>query len=452
MYWLGVLACGGIWILAYLYFDGGKGRKRSADLIALVCESKKPCCDFFQNWAAVVDWSQGRSLYTPLRENFERFEPRLGNVYTVAEKPPPTRPGLGSQTAIPMNAHPPFTSLLVLPLVGKPFSAAMEMWTWLNVVFLLATAVLLVGGADLPEGNEWLRWPLLAIFAAIGLSSLPMWQQFAEGNWNIVLLLLLTASWRLNRSGRPIGGGIAIGLAALIKLYPMFLAVYFLFRKQWKGLAACCGTFAIGTVITIAVFDWHDHVYYVMNVLPSLKFQVPLGNVSLLAVVGRLFDPDQQSVAPLVNSKAYYKIYLLLSFSVLAAVLVSPILWAVVKRNLTCQPDALFAALAMGSLLFSPVTWFHNLVQVALPCWLLAIESLRRQSIGLLFILTLSSFTLWIGNIRFKSFLYENHIYVPYEIVTFAAAATYAMIAIYLAACNATLRNAAAEKRLNNSL
>src|SRR5262249_15732212 len=71
---------------------------------------------------------------------------------------------------------------------------------------------------------------------ALALVSNPFRQQVNQGQLNFVLLMLLTLAWAADRRGRPVSPGAAVGAAAAIKLFPVFIALYFLGRRDWRAL------------------------------------------------------------------------------------------------------------------------------------------------------------------------------------------------------------------------
>jgi uncharacterized membrane protein len=66
----------------------------------------------------------------------------------------------------------------------------------------------------------------------------PLLIHILQGQINILILMLLTAGWMLDRRGPEGWAGVLVGLAAAIKLAPAFLFTYFLFTRRWRAWQA----------------------------------------------------------------------------------------------------------------------------------------------------------------------------------------------------------------------
>jgi len=120
-------------------------------------------------------------------------------------------------------------------------------WVWQTAQMLcLAAAVLMLARANAP--------PLGAAPTIIVLSLVLLSRQFAgaivHGQVTPMLLGLLSASWFCSRRERPAAAGLALALAALLKLYPAGAAGYFLFGRNWRALGWTIAFFAAGVLLT----------------------------------------------------------------------------------------------------------------------------------------------------------------------------------------------------------
>lgn len=69
-----------------------------------------------------------------------------------------------------------------------------------------------------------------------------VWDMFHLGQCNLILLTLMLASWAALRRGWPSLAGSALGFAIAIKVFPLPALVYFVVRRQWRGVAAAAIT------------------------------------------------------------------------------------------------------------------------------------------------------------------------------------------------------------------
>src|SRR5262245_33244267 len=154
--------------------------------------------DFVQEWTSARNWLQGEPIYEDLRRS-------------VADD---IRPDLVFTLPIRYNAHPPASVLVTLPFGFLPYYQAVVIWNVLSVVALVISLALILGpgGLDFPR---WVWWPV----ASLLLLSSPLAHQIYMAQLNLVLLLLITAAWRLDRSGYFAASAACVGVAASIKIF-----------------------------------------------------------------------------------------------------------------------------------------------------------------------------------------------------------------------------------------
>jgi hypothetical protein len=106
-----------------------------------------------------------------------------------------------------------------------------------------------------PRGGEGVRWSrsaeglrtrsLLgaAVHGLLFALALPLWHDLAFGQVSSLLTALVLLSFLAHCRDRPVLAGLLLGLAASIKFYPAFFAVYFVLRRDRRALLAFAGTF-----------------------------------------------------------------------------------------------------------------------------------------------------------------------------------------------------------------
>ncbi len=196
---------------------------------------------------------------------------------------------------IARNAHPPTSVLLALPLARVPYPDAVLAW---NLVSLAAFALSLV----IVSYALRLSAPvILAILAILPLCH-PLFAHFYHCQLTLFLVLLVTGIWSLDRSDHPIGAGVLLGTAAAIKLFPAYLAVYYLARRQYRVVLTALLTFLGWSGLTVLVLGWQPYDDYIHRVVPGLGFFQGYGfNLSLAGLWHKLFNPvgDGGPVQPL---------------------------------------------------------------------------------------------------------------------------------------------------------
>jgi hypothetical protein len=415
--------------------QGGPGR--AYRLAAGLIDPRKPNSDFFQNWAAAVDHRAGRSVYLPLDTRFDAdFAPLLGDVYP-ADRPAPhwERPGPAAGNVLQINAHPPFATLLTLWAGYLPYSRAHAAWGLANVGLLLLAGGLIVGGAPAAVPTR-ARDAIAVGLGAFALGSEPLRAQFAEGNWNGLLLLLLAGAWRLDRAGRPGWAGVLVGVAALVKLYPGLLVAAFVLWRRPAGVAGFVLALVLGTLLTLAVFGWGPHREFATAVIPRIKMQQYPQNQSLAATAGRLFEPVRADVEPLAASPGLVKV----ATAATAGLMLLPLAWRALRRR-PFDGDGLFAALAAAALPLSPVLWPHGLVQTALPAWGVVTAAVARRSAGLLLAAAVAAVLMSLDPAAVWAAAHPaGEPWRPWETVTVLAFPLWGVLVLYAAATRVAVR------------
>lgn len=303
--------------------------------------------DFLQEWASARNALEGRPVYESLRETCARD---LGMAALPEER-----------FVIEVNAHPPSSVLLALPLAGLDYPDATLAWNLISLAALLGCGVILVRQLGIP----WDRCFVLPV-VALALACWPFQEHVRMGQLGMVLLFLLTGAWAAERSGRPWLAGLLLATATAIKIVPAFLLVYFGMRRRWPVVAAgLLGLLAL-TLLTAAVLGPETYRAYLVDVPVQVReWRSGWSNASLQGFWNKLFDPGRKShgVIPLVRSPQLAWAGFLASAAVVTALLAL----AVRRSTSRADHDRTFAAAAVAMLLLAPTTWEHWLVLLVLP-------------------------------------------------------------------------------------
>ena len=276
--------------------------------------------------------------------------------------------------------YPPFAALLFSLLARLPEPVALTMFNAAGTVVAGWLALLAVrywhGRTDWrstfnPARNRW--GAAVLVLAVLNLG--PWRETLAFGQINILLMGLMAADLlsrnRRWTSGFP-GSGFLVGVAAGIKLTPLVFGLYFLMRKDWRGLLNMGAGFAC-TVLLGWVLRPAESLQFWLQILPDTSRIGGAGYVDNLSLKGALLHfgvPEASVTVP----------WLLLSLLVVAAA-------AAVIRMASAQGSRVVAisATALAMLLISPVSWSHHWVWVAavLPAfaWTLRETPLRHRGL-----------------------------------------------------------------------
>jgi hypothetical protein len=368
--------------------------------------------DFFQEWCSARLYFDGRPVYTPQAEGLRRY---LGRT------PDPDK------AFNEVNAHPPTSVLLALPLGRLDYPDACLAWNLLSLATLPASLLLVVRGLRLSFSPR-----ALLPFCTLLLLCYPLRKQVDFVQLNLLLLLLLVGAWAAQRSGRLTWAGALLGSAAAIKLFPAFLFVFFLLRRQWRALIAGVLAGLLWTALTAAVLGPGSYRDYVRDVLPHLaQYRAAWPNASLAGFWEKLFAGGHTlgHTVPLWYNPLAARIAAAVCCLVVTAV-VAAVLWRARTRP---DCDRAFALAVTGMLLVSPITWDHYFLLLLLPAGVLATTlpssgALRYLLYGCLALLWLTPELYY----RLAAFVHPAAAAGPWQTLTVLSLQTYALMGLFM--------------------
>ncbi|HLK31844.1 MAG TPA: glycosyltransferase family 87 protein [Terriglobales bacterium] len=305
------------------------------------------------------------------------YYPDFGSVYsnpTGRHADPNTPWGQTAKSAgfspVQNYIYPPFFALLVSPMAYLSPQMAYFIWRELNTLMLLAAVVfgLCCVGAELSLP--------VAFLASVGaVSFFPFIETASLGQLGTFILLLWTLGIYFLLKTRPALSALCFALGTMVKLTPVIVLPLFLLRRQWKWLLAYVGWCVLFLMASIWGLGWQNHVIYFARVLPTMGCGYPLAtNVSVATLLqsivsgGVLLQPADAIRADLTMPAwvcASFKGLCLLGY---VALLV--FFWKTRERG-TRRLAIELIALAIASVLLSPIVWRHSYVILVLPLLLL---------------------------------------------------------------------------------
>jgi hypothetical protein len=379
-------------------------------------ELQKEIGDFFQEWASAKNYYSGLPIYGDLEVSYDNY---LGYPRSADQR-----------LAVNINGHPPTAVLLVLPLGRLKYSDALLVWNLASLAAFGASVALIILELRL-RISPWTILPAVLLL----LICFPFRQHIRIGQLNLVLLMLITAAWAADRRGHPWWAGALIGAATAVKLFPGFIAIYWLTRRQWRPLFAATLAFATLTAVTGLVLGPNALVSYVNKALPALRPSWSAwGNLSVSSVWLKLFDPAAtEYIDPLFRSTTLAWLAVCLSS---AAIIVT-----LIRSTLRTDADLGFVLTIMAMLLVSPVTWSHYLVLLLLPGLIIWQHLPADGQARPFFLICLAC--LWVDPQLFRSLAGlkrgETGNAGPYHILTVMAIPMFALLGWYVLGCRSAL-------------
>lgn len=131
--------------------------------------------------------------------------------------------------------------------------------------------------------GAWLFFPLLRAFNLGQIQS-----------WINALFAFAALAWL---TGRKQSAGVLIGLICLLKPQFALFMLWGLLRREWRFLAGWAGVLALGSIASLALFGWQNHLDY-LTVLRALSRtgEAYIANQSANGLLNRLFTVNDPSV------------------------------------------------------------------------------------------------------------------------------------------------------------
>ena len=191
------------------------------------------------------------------------------------------------------------------------------------------------------------RWAIaLLLGGAATLLLEPVRSTLDYGQVNLLLMVLVVVDLR---QSRPRLRGLAIGLAAAVKLTPIVFLLYFVVRRDWRSAAQGVASFSALTLAAWAVLPGDSTLYWLHEATDAARTGA-VGFVSNQSFNGMLHRP------PFAHGGSELVPWTVLSLGAL-------VLGALVTRRLAMERRPLVEpvlVLAIVELLVSPVSWSHH--------------------------------------------------------------------------------------------
>ncbi|WP_135822652.1 glycosyltransferase family 87 protein [Halostella litorea] len=255
--------------------------------------------------------------------------------------------------------YPPIVVVLFAPLAAFPtWTGAYVAFTVVNVGLLALTAALIVRiaervrGERLPSLDRTLLWLFVMgnTFAAVVLG---------QGQVDPLVAACLAGGVLALEREREILPGVLFGLAAVIKLFPVVVGVWLLYRRAYRTVAAAVGTGLAAVAASFALFGVDTHRAYLDLILHDR---------SRLSDAAAGLDPNYSALTLHRPLSALFPELSPLAYVALAVVTAFPIVAVCCLQSATVT-DRLVAFLATvaAGLLVTPATMIHHAVYLLVP-------------------------------------------------------------------------------------
>lgn len=215
------------------------------------------------------------------------------------------------------------------------------------------------------------RWLLTLLFLASG----PLMNTIKLGNVSAMILFALIAGLMLIRAGRSGAAGAVLGVAAVIKLPLILIALFFIFRRDWRGVAGFSAVGVMTALLSLALFGWSDNLHwfqacvveFTQSWLPSFNVQSISGFLLRLDANARLSEWVPQMPTPGQKLVAHIFTGLIFLVAALACVRLPAKMDASNEIDASSRRDLQYLLVICLCLVSSPLTWSHYYLWLLVP-------------------------------------------------------------------------------------
>lgn len=245
--------------------------------------------------------------------------------------------------------YPPFVLLFFIPLVALPLSVA-------SIIFVLVSFTSLFLGVYFCL-KTLKKFTLTSYLLALSLSLVAFPTKFTlgMGQINLIIFFLLSFSLYLLSKNKQVSAGSLIGLSFAVKLFPLFLLVYFLLQKRLKVFLISLGILLFLYGLTVIIVGVPLNKLFINSVLPGVAnaYQSEYYNQALSGFFARL--PLETGFGIIIKNVISF-LFVFISFF---------LIYKARKRKSTQHLS--FSFVITLSLLVNPFSWQHHFVWLILP-------------------------------------------------------------------------------------
>lgn len=286
--------------------------------------------------------------------------------------------------------YPPLFAVFFLPLTFFKLSWALKIWGFLNAVALIY-ALSLLSKIFKPKTLSTSTWMLL-VFVFSLISYPVLWSLDLSQNSLLLFLLWVLLFLSLDQKKEIWAGGI-LGILILIKLNPILILPWLLWRRFYRTVGICVMTLLVLLSLSVAMAGWESMRIYFFELVPLLSSGIHyFENQSLLGLLLRL-PADVDCVTGPAGVVDHVPLGLYHGLTILLLIIQGASLFI---RGLSSQERMRreFCSWLLFLLLISPVSWSHHLVNVVLVWIFMFKEILDAREKG------------WIGKMTWLGFCY----------------------------------------------
>lgn len=275
--------------------------------------------------------------------------------------------------------YPPPFAILMVPFAMVSYAVGSFVWYLIEVLSIAACSymsVALLKDRQPRSGlksNSYLMYALPLVSLSVLLISGMMRCQAS-----VFVYALMIATFYFSLEKKPYLAGFSLAAAALIKVFPLTLVMYFVIRKKWKELmATAIGLIVMGFVLPSLVWGWHQTILNYINWVDVVGHPVMMSNDTrghVSSLYGQLLDTTKSRNQSLESLLLMIDIPSNLVIYVVAIIAMISFIWMWRKSlqiNSYYDELTICGAFIVWSLLITPISETHYFGALILPLTIL---------------------------------------------------------------------------------
>jgi hypothetical protein len=265
--------------------------------------------------------------------------------------------------------YPPPFAILMVPFAEMSVFYGSLVWYLVSLSLVVASVAMCVRMVREAQPVEIDGFVLATVPALLLLAwTVP---GLARGQANALLLWLVVAAFYWDRKGREALGAVCLAGAVLLKVFPVVLLAYFVWRKRWRFVIGALVALVLLTfVLPAPVFGWHRnlallHEWIQIVAKPALSTESARADTKLFDQLITVRKLRNQSLEPVLMRLTGSTVARPLAVG--TALVMAVVIWVVGRR---ARPDTellLVSALVVWMLLALPLAESHYFVLLLLP-------------------------------------------------------------------------------------
>lgn len=238
--------------------------------------------------------------------------------------------------------YPPFAGVFLAWIGVGPLSAALLVWSLVQVASCVALAAIVWRRTPAAGGSTWLA---IGVAASALVVTEPVSHGISIGQVSLVVVLLVVADLVVPPRWR----GVLTGVAAAVKLIPLVFLPYYLLTRQWRAARNLGLGFAGATGLAFVLLPADSVRYWTDLVLRTGR-------------VGEASARRNASLLGLLSHAGLTGTTLTLVWLGLGAVVCVVAFWRALRHHRRGEELAAILVVGVLSAVISPISWPHHLV------------------------------------------------------------------------------------------